>query len=204
MEYIAPEADVLAAAVNRPEGVKPTAAPSQIPTETPAETVVPDAPVVGGGIATASTDPRTFTTAELEPESEVADVPAGERWVEVDRSTATVTLHEGYRTVAVFQAKIGKDPAADGYYSTAVGTFHVFSMNQELTETPFAPGVYLTDWVGFDPDRSTGFHLLVRNAGGNIVETGGTTALGCVRLGEDEARRMFDFAFIGMRVEIHD
>lgn len=204
VEFIAPETEVLAATVNGPEGIEPTAAPAQIPTEAPTEAVVPDAAVVGGDIAAASTDAETYKPTQQEPEAEVANVPAGEGWVEVDRSTVTVTLHEGYRTVAVFQGKIGKDPATDGYYSTAVGTFHVFSMNQELTQTPFAPGVYLTDWVGFDPDRSNGFHSPVRDADGNVVETDGTTTLGCVRLGKDEAQQMFDFAFIGMRVEIHD
>jgi uncharacterized protein YgiM (DUF1202 family) len=133
-----------------------------------------------------------------------APVPAGERWIEVDRSTATVTLHEGDGVVAVFTGLIGKDPSPDGYYSTATGTFHVYSMNRDLTETPFAPGVYLTDWVGFDPQRSNGFHSPVRDADGEVVHTGGTSTLGCVRLGEDEARQVFDFAFIGMRVEIHD
>jgi lipoprotein-anchoring transpeptidase ErfK/SrfK len=204
VDFIAPEASVLAGTVNGTEGIEPTAVPTQIPTQTPTPTDVPDAAVGHGGIAAASTGAHTFTATEPEPEAEMADIPAGERWVEVDRSTATVTLHEGNRTVAVFQAKIGKDPAADGYYSTALGTFHVFSMNQDLTETPFAPGVYLTEWVGFDPDRSNGFHSPVRDSNGTVVETGGTTTLGCVRLGEDEARQMFDFAFISMRVEIHD
>ena len=204
VDFVAPAASVLAGTSNGIEINEPTAVPTQIPTPTPTHHNVPDTAVVGRSIAAASTDAHTSTAPESEPEVEMADIPAGERWVEVDRSTATVTLHEGNTIVAVFRAKIGKDPAVDGYYSTAVGTFHVFSMNQDLTETPFAPGVYLTDWVGFDPDRSNGFHSPVRDSNGKVVETGGTTTLGCVRLGEDEARQMFDFAFIGMRVEIHD
>ncbi len=132
------------------------------------------------------------------------DAAPAERWIEVDRSTATVTLHEGDRTVAQYDGLIGKDPSTDGYYATAVGTFHVYVKERALAETPFAPGVFLTDFVGFDPARSNGFHSPVRDADGNVVQTGGTTTLGCVRLAEDEARFLFDFVDIGTRVEIHD
>lgn len=127
-----------------------------------------------------------------------------ERWIEVDRLTATVTLHEGDRVVAQYDGLIGKDPSPDGYYATAVGTFHVYVKERALAETPFAPGVFLTDFVGFDPARSNGFHSPVRDAEGKVVQTGGTTTLGCVRLAEDEARFLFDFVDIGTRVEIHD
>lgn len=200
--FIAAEDSVRVATLRLPLVPGPTAVPTIIPTEIPAEGVVPESEVIE---VEAPAGPTTAETVSVVPlEAELADVQAGERWVEVDRSTATVTLYEGGTTVAVFQGKMGKDPATDGYYSTAVGTFHVFSMNRELTKTPFAPGVYLTDWVGFDPERSNGFHSPVRDAEGNVVLTGGTTTLGCVRLGEDEARQMFDFAFIGMRVEVHD
>lgn len=133
----------------------------------------------------------------------VAEAP-GERWIEVDRSTKTVTLHEGDRVVARFPALLGRDPSQDGYYATAVGTFFVHVKEPALTETPFAQGVYLTDFVGFDPVRSNGFHSPTRDADGNIVQTGSTATQGCVRLGEVDARILFEFAQIGMRVEVHD
>lgn len=128
----------------------------------------------------------------------------GEKWIEVNRTTRTVTLHNGEIVVAQYDALIGKDPSAGGYYSTAVGTFYVHVKEKSLVETPFAEGVYLTDFVGFDPDRSNGFHSPVRDADGNVVVTGGTTTLGCVRLAEADAIFLFEFAEIGMRVEVHD
>jgi lipoprotein-anchoring transpeptidase ErfK/SrfK len=143
------------------------------------------------------------THAEPAADISVAEEP-GERWIEVDRSTKTVTLHEGDQVVAQFPALLGRDPSRDGYYATAVGTFYVHVKEPALTETPFAPGVYLTDFVGFDPARSNGFHSPTRDANGTIVQTGGTATQGCVRLGEDEARFLYDFAYIGMRVEVHD
>ncbi len=130
--------------------------------------------------------------------------PPGEQWIEVDRSSGIVTLHEGETVVATYQGKIGKDPSADGFYSTAIGTFHVYSMNKELAPTSFAEGVYLTDFVGFDPVRSNGFHSPVRDASGNLQPFQNAKTLGCVRLDADAAVAVFDFAFIGMRVEIHD
>jgi uncharacterized protein YraI len=165
--------------------------PDGAPTNVPVEVSAPDPAI----------DEQTEPATEMDDEPAV---PGGERWVEVDRSTALVTLHHGDSIVATYQGKIGRDPSVDGYYSTAVGTFHVFSMNKELTETPFVEGVYLTDWVGFDPERSNGFHSPVRDADGYVVNTQGAVTMGCVRLEAQAAESLFDFAFIGMRVEIHD
>ncbi len=160
-----------------------------------AETAVEEAPMVAETVVEEPVDVAPPVEEPVEP---------AEHWIEVDRSTATVTLHEGNRVVAQYDGLIGKDPSTDGYYATAVGTFHVYVKERALTETPFAPGVFLTDFVGFDPVRSNGFHSPVRDADGNVVQTGGTTTLGCVRLAEDEARFLFDFVDIGTRVEIHD
>ena len=101
------------------------------------------------------------------------DLPAGdavprERWIDVDRTTGIVSLRDGPSTVATYTGKTGADRSAEGFYATAPGTFHVYSMNKDLAQTPFAEGVYLTDWVGFDPIRSNGFHSPVRDASGNL------------------------------------
>jgi hypothetical protein len=133
-----------------------------------------------------------------------APQPSGERWIDVDRTTATVTLYIGETPTAQFPALIGRDPSPDGYYSTAVGTFHVYSMDAALSSTPFVEDVYLTDWVGFDPVRKNGFHSPVRNADGSVRVTGGTVTMGCVRLGAEDAETLYAFAELGMRVEIHD
>lgn len=211
--YIAPAESILAstipASAEPTVGPDPTAMPTVVPTMVP--TAAP-AEVPVEIVVEAVEDPSVVTAGEVlvneaadpEPPPDAVTEPTGERWVEVDRTTATVTLHQGNTIVAKFQGLIGKDPSPDGYYSTATGTFDVFSMEKALTETPFAPGVYLSDWVGFDPERSNGFHSPTRDEHGNVVQTGGTATLGCVRLGEQEAIQLFNFAFIGMRVEIHD
>lgn len=165
------------------------------PTEPPAVTAQQPPPVEADDAS---------NTEPVIPDPPVEDAVVSERWIDVDRSTGIVTLHEGQMAVATYQGKIGKDPSADGFYSTAVGTFHVYSMNRELTETPFAEGVYLTDWVGFDPVRSNGFHSPVRDEWGNVQPVQSPTTLGCVRLDADAAVAVFEFSSIGMRVEIHD
>lgn len=137
--------------------------------------------------------------------AELAGQPQpGEKWIDVNRSSGVVTLYNGEIVVAQFDALVGKDLSADGYYSTALGTFYVHVKEKALVETPFAEGVYLTDFVGFDPHRSNGFHSPVRDEFGNVVVTGGTSTLGCVRLSEADAIFLFNFAHIGMRVDIHD
>ncbi len=133
-----------------------------------------------------------------------APVEPAERWIEIDRATATVTLHEGGTSIASFSGRIGRDPSPDGFYSTAVGTFHVYSLNKGLAPTPFADDTWLTDWVGFDPDRKNGIHSPVRDADGVEKASQNPTTLGCVRLNAEAAVAVFDFAEIGMRVEVHD
>jgi hypothetical protein len=182
----------------------------------PAGLVQPDEPVEDGSAADSPVDASFDIASESVDEpglpAEDDSVPepppqatvSQERWIEVERSTGVVTLHEGETVVATYQGRIGKDPSADGFYSTALGTFHVFSMNRELAPTPFAEGVYLTDFVGFDPVRSNGFHSPARDEWGNEMPSQNATTLGCVRLDADAAVAVFDFSSIGMRVEIHD
>lgn len=141
---------------------------------------------------------RFLATSESTGEAE------GERWIEVDRGTGIVTLHEGERVVATFTGKVGQDRSVNGYYATAPGTFHVYSMTRDLTPTPFAEDGYITDWVGFDPDRNNGFHSPIRDASGVERPVQDRTTKGCVRLDATAAERVFAFAYLGMRVEIHE
>jgi len=145
-------------------------------------------------------------TVEVPPVVDIIAEPVepAERWIDIDRSSSTVTLYEGANSIASFSGRIGRDPSADGFYSTAVGTFHVYSLNKGLAPTPFADDTWLTDWVGFDPDRKNGIHSPVRDANGVEKEWQNPSTLGCVRLNAEAAAAVFDFAEVGMRVEVHD
>ena len=139
---------------------------------------------------------------ETSPDPPPTVAPDAERWIRIDRSEATVSLMAGDTVLAQFNGRIGRDPTATGFYATAVGTFRVYSMHKELASTPFAENTWLTDWVGFDPVRKNGIHSPVRESDGSIRDSQNTTTLGCVRLDAEDAVRVFDFAFIGMRVEV--
>ncbi|MGB3306598.1 MAG: SH3 domain-containing protein [Thermomicrobiales bacterium] len=205
-----PLGDVVEVAVE--EVAEPTAPPLPEPTPVPtvAVAIVDEgrAPETGDAVADAPAHSADVTNA---PDAAPPDIPAavssvadGERWIDVDRTTATVTLYIGNRPQASFPARIGQDPSADGFYSTAVGTFHVYSMDSSLSSTPFVEDVYLSEWVGFDPVRKNGFHSPVREADGSERVSQHLTTMGCVRLTAEDAVTLYAFAEIGMRVEIHD
>lgn len=195
-----------------------TAPTADLPVVAPQPTDVPLLPVVGDTSPPDDAEPAvpepspssavpTVTLAAVDAgavEDVPANVTADERWIDVNRSTATITLYVGEQPQRSFHGKIGRDPSVDGFYSTAVGTFHVYSMQRGLSGTPFVDDVYLSDWVGFDPVRKNGFHSPVREADGSERVTQNPTTMGCVRLTAGDAVSLFEFAALGMRVEIHD
>jgi len=165
-----------------------------------------DQAVQGGPAAVSAATVDDLDDTGLNQPALHAEEPSAppERWIRIDRSDATVTLYEGETAIAVFAGRIGRDRSADGFYSTAVGTYHVYSMNKGLAPTPFAEDTYLSDWVGFDPLRHNGIHSPVRNVDGSVREWQNATTLGCVRLSAEDAVAVFAFAEIGMRVVVRE
>ena len=61
---------------------------------------------------------------------------------------------------------------------------------------------YISDWVGFDAARANGFHSLLKDATGNVVDPGtGRISNGCIRVGDSAA--IFAYAEVGMVVYVH-
>ena len=176
--------------------------------------------IVGGGIAVAVVAAITLlvivfneSDAKNQPviflpeqssSSAIARAQPGEHWIDVDRSTAQVTLYIGTKPQISYSSRIGADTSADGFYATALGTFHVYSMIENLAPTSFYDGGYLTDWVGFDPDRFNGFHSPVRDATGEPFPHQNDFTKGCVRMSEVDAQAIYAFADLGMRIEVHE
>lgn len=129
-------------------------------------------------------------------------VAAPEHWIDVDRSSGAVSLMVGDQAQATFWGSLGFDLSADGFYSTAIGTYHVYSKYEPLSYTPYAKA-YISDWVGFDPSRDNGFHSYTKDANGDIVPGGAGPTGGCVALAPGDIQQLYDFATIGMRVTIH-
>ena len=128
--------------------------------------------------------------------------PAPERWIDVDRSAQRVTLFVGNEPVASFWGAMGFDDSNDGFYATANGTYAVYALNAELTWTPWAKA-YIEDWVAFDPARQNGFHSYLMDARGNVLPEGADPTGGCVAVDPWGSQQIFDFAEVGMRVEVH-
>lgn len=126
---------------------------------------------------------------------------SGERWVDVNRSTGQVTLYTGNTAQHIFWGSLSRD-STDGYYATASGTYYVYTKHVPLTYTPYADN-YITHWVGFDDYRANGFHSYTKDGSGNVIPNGASFTAGCVALAPGEIEILYNFTFVGMRVEIH-
>jgi len=130
-----------------------------------------------------------------------APAPSAERWVQVNRSSQTVTLFEGDQVVATYWGAMGSDPSADGFFSTAVGTYWVYEKFADLSWTPYA-NAWVRHWVGFDPARYNGFHSYTMDWNGQVLAGGAGPTGGCVALEPGAAAALFDFVQVGTRVEV--
>jgi uncharacterized protein YraI len=126
----------------------------------------------------------------------------GERWIDFNRSTQTVTLYDGDSVVATYWGAVGWDSSSDGFFSTAIGTYYVYSKYAPIAWTDWGQ-TYIKYWIGFDPYRSNGFHSYSLDANGNVLPNGDGATGGCIALNLDAAAVVFDFATIGTRVEVH-
>jgi len=126
----------------------------------------------------------------------------GERWVDVNRSNRMVTLYEGNTAVESYWASFGWDESSSGFYSTAIGTYYVYTKNAGLAWTDWGQ-VYIKYWVGFDASRFNGFHSYSLDADGNTLPNGDAATGGCVALPLWAASIVYDFVTIGSRIEVH-
>ena len=125
-----------------------------------------------------------------------------EHWIDVDRDSQTVSLMVGDEAISSYWGAMGWDKSADGFYSTAIGTYYVYGKHAELAWTEWGQA-YIQSWVGFDPSRVNGFHSFSMDENGNVLPNGDGNTGGCVALEPSQAADLYDFATSGMRVEIH-
>ena len=126
----------------------------------------------------------------------------GEHWIDVNRSSGLVQLMIGNESIAAFWGSLGWEETDDGFYATAIGTYHVYGFDYDLHYTDFA-GNYISHWVAFDPVRYNGFHSYTKDKKGNIVPNGAGRTAGCVALAPGDIDQLYDFAEMNMRVEVH-
>ena len=140
--------------------------------------------------------------ATIAPESSAATAPTSGRWIDVDVTNYAVRLMDGERVVREI-APVGVGVAIDtgDYISTQTGLFYVHNKAEALVyDAPY--DTYISHWVGFDTDRANGFHSLLKNETGAVVDPStGRVSNGCIRTGAAEA--IFAYAEIGMPVWVH-
>jgi hypothetical protein len=143
---------------------------------------------------------ETPTAAPRASDGSVA--PTEGRWIEVDVTNFVVRLMDGATVVAeVGPVGVGEQVDTGEYASTQTGLFYVNSKVEDLAYDP-PYDTYISHWVGFDPAKANGFHSLLKDAQGNVVdESTGRVSNGCIRTGEEEA--IFAYAEIGMPVWVH-
>ena len=125
-----------------------------------------------------------------------------ERWLDVDRSSGTVRMMVGGEPIATYAASMGFDDSDDGFYATAIGTYHVYDKLAGLSWTPYGQA-FIKYWVGFDPSRLNGFHSYSLDEDGHRVEGGDGPTGGCISTDVQSAKEIHAFATVGMRVEVH-
>ncbi len=141
--------------------------------------------------------PAPAATASLDPTA-----PTSARRNDVDVTNYAVRLMDGERVVREI-APVGVGVAIDtgAYISTHTGLFYVHNKAEALVyDAPY--DTYISHWVGFDPEKDNGFHSLLKDASGAVVDAStGRVSNGCIRTGEADA--VFAYAEIGMPVWVH-
>lgn len=127
---------------------------------------------------------------------------AGERWVDVDRSSQLVSLYEGGVVVLQVWAAMSADQSEAGFWSTANGSYRVFAKEGGLHYTPYGRA-WIRHWVAFDPDRDNGFHSYSLESSGAYAHAYNAPTGGCVALDLWAAEYVYAFVSMGTRVEVH-
>jgi len=175
------------------------------PLDSPTATIVlggkPAAPTNAATSAAAST-PGAVSTRAATPATDSSPQPTQGRWIDVDVTNFVVRLMDGTTTVnEISPVAVGAQVDTGAYASTQTGLFHVYDMRKELAyDAPYK--TYISDWVGFDPDKSNGFHSFLKDKDGKVVDAStGRVSNGCIRTGAEA--EIYGFATIGMPVWVH-
>jgi hypothetical protein len=128
--------------------------------------------------------------------------PTTGRWIDVDVTRFVVRLMDGSSAVReIAPVAVGAQIDTGEYASTQTGLFHVYNKVADLVfDAPY--NTYISNWVGFDPDKANGFHSFLKDKTGAVVDAStGRVSNGCIRTGAEEA--IFAFAEVGMPVWVH-
>ena len=148
------------------------------------------------------TAPPAPPTATPTPSPNSPQAPTAGRWIDVDVTKFEVQLMEGNRVLRTLgPVAVGAEVDTGNYESTQTGLFYVHTKTPDLTyDAPY--DTYISHWVGYDLDKDNGFHSLLKDASGKVVDPStGRVSNGCIRV--DDVEAIFEFAQIGMPVLVH-
>jgi lipoprotein-anchoring transpeptidase ErfK/SrfK len=158
----------------------PTSTPTATPTATPTPTPTPTA---------------TSTATALPTEVPVSppQVGSGEKWIDIDLSSQQLFAYEGQTVVRSFVVSTGT-----WQYPTPVGRFAVWI---KLRYTDMSgPGYYLPD-VPYTMYFYKGYGIHGTYWHDNF---GTPMSHGCVNMRTEEAGWLFDWAYVGILVNVHE
>jgi len=196
---------------------EPLASPAATTGGTPRIGGKPATPPTARPATTAEPEPSTEITATTEPPvtveiagtvapapraSDGSTAPESGRWIDVDVTNFVVRLMDGVTVVReIAPVGVGVQVDTGEYASTQTGLFYVNSKIEELAYDP-PYDTYISHWVGFDLDKANGFHSLLKDANGAVVDPStGRVSNGCIRTGDAEA--VYAYAEIGTPVWVH-
>jgi lipoprotein-anchoring transpeptidase ErfK/SrfK len=150
------------------------------------------------GLVTATSSPAVIQGGTSAPYPSPV-VQESERWIEVDLQAQKVRLYQGNSASGEYTAGTGVNQSPQT--TTYRGLFKITSKYKGPIET--VPGVFVKDVLEFDPEHGNGIHSMPMDKDGNLLDDrlGQPVTAGCVRVGE--ADRVYDFAYVGMKVWIH-
>ena len=194
---IEPLVSSTAAVAAVPTGGQPAAPPTSAAPAAPGVAATDEAPAPAATEALAAT-----STPPAQLASDGSTAPAEGRWIDVDVTRFVVRLMDGATVVReIAPVAVGAQVDTGEYASTQTGLFHVNSKIEDLAYDP-PYDTYISHWVGFDLDKANGFHSLLKDKTGKVVDArSGRISNGCIRTGEPDA--VFAFAEIGMPVWVH-
>ena len=142
------------------------------------------------------TIPGSGGTPSTPPASQPAPAPAagasGEKWIDVNLTTQTVTAYQGWTPVYTARASTGTWATP-----TVVGTFHIYA--KYVSTTMSGPGYYLTN-VPHTMYFYRGYGLHGAYWHNNF---GTPMSHGCVNLSLPDAQWFFNWAPMGTKVVSH-
>jgi hypothetical protein len=170
----------------------------------------PESKVAAAAVVEASATPATQQDATAAPSAGTPQpaatpdlAPTTGRWIDVDVTHFVVRLMDGTSAVReIAPVAVGAQIDTGEYASTQTGLFHVYNKVADLVfDAPYS--TYISNWVGFDPDKANGFHSFLKDKSGAVVDAStGRVSNGCIRTGAEEA--IFAFAEVGMPVWVHE